>query len=160
VELYPLDILIHIINIIILFLLLRQILFKPVTRFLSERSERIKNQLAEAETRFNEAEALKQGYQRQLDKAVEEGHDIVRTSKTKATQDAQVILDEAKAQAEKTFDEAREKIAREKDRALEQMHQEVAQLATDIAARILKREVNASDNIALAEDFIREMGKK
>lgn len=159
-ELYPLDILIHIINIVVLFLLLRLILFKPVSRFLSERSERINAQLSDAETRLNEAEALKQEYQKQLDKAVEEGHDVVRASKTKASQEAQLILTEAKGQTDRMFDEAQARIAKEKDRALEQMHQEVAQLSVDIAARILKREITETDNMALAEEFFREMRKK
>lgn len=159
-ELYPLDILIHIINIVVLFLLLRLILFKPVSRYLSERSARISNQLSEAESRLAEAETLKQAYQKQLDKAVEEGHDVIRASKTKATQEAEAILDDAKAQADKFFDEAQERIAKEKERALEQMRQEVAKLSVDIAARILKREVTAADNLALAEEFFHELRKK
>lgn len=159
-ELYPLDILIHIINIVVLFLLLRLILFKPVSRFLSERSGRINDQLSEAENKRHEAEALKQEYALQLEKAVEEGHDVIRASKTKATQEAQTILSDAKAQADKLFDESQERIAKEKDRALEQMRQEVAQLSVDIAARILKREVTERDNVALAEEFFHEMRKK
>jgi F-type H+-transporting ATPase subunit b len=160
VELYPLDILIHIINIIVLFLLLRLILFKPVSRFLTARSERISNQLSEAETKLTDAESLRQEYQKQLDKAVEEGHDVVRASKTKATQEAKTILSDAKDQAEKVFDEAQERIVKEKDKALEQMRQEVAQLSVDIAARILKREVTEADNLTLAEDFFDELRKK
>lgn len=159
-ELYPLDIVIHIINIIVLYLLLRLILFKPVSRFLAERSARINTQLSEAEAKLNEAEALKQEYLRQLERAVEEGHDVIRDSKTKATQEAQAILSDAKSQAERLVDEAQERIAKEKDRALEQMRQEVAQLSVDIAARILKREVTEADNLALAEEFFRELRKK
>jgi F-type H+-transporting ATPase subunit b len=160
VELYPLDILIHIINVIVLFLLLRLILFKPVSRFLNERSERINNQLSEAEARLQEAEALNKEYARQLEKAVEEGHDIIRDSKIKAAQEAQVILSDVMAQAVKLYDETQARIAKEKERALEQMRQEVAQLSVDIAARILRREVNEADNLALAEAFFSEMRKK
>jgi F-type H+-transporting ATPase subunit b len=160
VELYPLDILIHIINIIVLFLLLKKILFKPVSRFLAERSERIRSQLSEAETALREAEETKSKYQLQLEHAVGEGHDIVRASKTKATQEAQLILADAKVQADRALEEGRGKIAKEKDRALEQMRQEVAQLSVDIAARILKREITETDNIALTEEFFREMRKK
>jgi F-type H+-transporting ATPase subunit b len=160
VELQPLDILIHIINIVVLFILLRLILFKPVTRFLDERAERIRNQLSEAENALKEAQSLKLEYQRQLDTAAEQGHDVIRASQTKATQEAQAIIANANAQAEKILSEAQERIAKEKERAVEQMRQEVAQLATEIAARILKREVTTADNVALAEEFFREMRKK
>jgi len=49
--------------------------------------------------------------------------------------------------------EARERIADEKERAIINTRHEVAQLATDMAARILKREVSADDSINAVNDF-------
>jgi F-type H+-transporting ATPase subunit b len=159
-ELYPSDLLIHIINIVVLFILLRLILFKPVSRFLSARSERIKNQLDDAKNRLEEADSMKREYKRQLESATEQGHEIIRGSQTKASQEAKAIIADAHAQADILINEAHEKIAKEQAQAMEQMRVEVAQLATDIAARILKREVTAEDNKAIAEEFFREMRTK
>lgn len=159
-ELYPTDLLIHIINIIVLFFLLRMILIKPINRFLSERSDRIQKQLDEAKAGLDEAAALKLEYKKQLETAAEQGHEIIRGSQTKATLDAKTIMSDAHTQADNIMGEAREKIEKEKARAMEQMRGEVAQLATDIAARILNREVTADDNKALVEEFFLEMRKQ
>ena len=132
--LHPSDLLIHIINILVLFVLLRTILFKPVNKFLSERTARIENQLKDAETK--QAEALE----------------------LKASQEASAIVKDARNQAEELIAEAHEKIAADKVQAVAEARTEVALLATEIAARILKREVSVADNKAVAEDFFRDKG--
>jgi F-type H+-transporting ATPase subunit b len=47
-ELTPLDILYHVINIVILYVLLRFILYKPVRKFMAARADRIQKQLEDA----------------------------------------------------------------------------------------------------------------
>ena len=47
-ELYPLDILIHIVNIVVTYVLLRVLLYKPVRRFMDERAEKIAGQMEHA----------------------------------------------------------------------------------------------------------------
>jgi len=160
VELYPLDLLVHIINIVVLYVLLRLILFKPVSKFLAARTDRITNQLNEAQSQLAEADSLKREYKQQLETATEQGHDIIRESQIKASEEAKKIILDAQAQAERILSEAQERTEKEKIQALEQMRGEVAQIATDIAERILKREVTAEDNKVLAEAFFEEMRKK
>ena len=48
-EIYPLDIVIHTINIVIFYLILRLLLFKPIRKFMSQREQRIQSQMDEAE---------------------------------------------------------------------------------------------------------------
>lgn len=152
----PSDILLHIVNIVILFLLLRAILFKPVTKFLSARSERIKGELQDAETKQTEATTLKQTYEQHMKTYEEEGRNIIRDSQIKANQEAQAIIKDAHSQAESIVAEAQTRIAQEKAQAIAEARTEVALLATEIAARILKREVSVADNKAVADDFFNE----
>lgn len=159
-ELYPTDLLIHIINIIVLFFLLRLILFKPVNKFLAARKTRIKNQLTDAAIRQDEAKRLQKEYEKQLETIEEQGNEILRDSITKASQESKMIIIDANERSDVLLSEAHEKIVKEKERAMEQMRREVAQIAIEIAARILKREVSAEDNQAVAEEFFREMREK
>ena len=71
-----------------------------------------------------------------------------------------MIIVDANERADKLLGEAHEKIIKEKDRAMEQMRGEIAQIATEIAGRILKREVTGKDNEAIAEEFFLEMREK
>jgi F-type H+-transporting ATPase subunit b len=149
------DILIHIINILVLFILLRVILFKPVAKFLSARSERIAGDLKDAETKKTEALELKQTYEQHIETYEAEGRDIIRASQVKASDEASSIVKDARGQAEQIISDAHDRTAAEKAQAIAEARTEVALLATEIAARVLKREVSVSDNKAVAEDFFR-----
>lgn len=154
--LQPSDILLHIVNILVLFILLRVILFKPVNRFLTERAERVTAQLKDAENKQAEAMVLKQEYEQHIETFEKEGREIIRDSQTKASLEAQAIVAEARSQATTLITSSQEKIASDKAKAIAAARTEVALLATEIAARILKREVSLVDNKAVAEDFFRE----
>lgn len=150
------DILIHIINIVVLFILLRMILIKPVSKFLAARTERIAGELKDAEVKKTEALELKSSYEKHMGTYEEEGRAVIRDGQVKASQEATAIIKEARDQAERMIADAHERIANEKAQALAEARTEVALLATEIAARILKREVSVVDNKAVAEDFFRE----
>jgi F-type H+-transporting ATPase subunit b len=154
--LQPSDILIHIVNVLVLFLLLRAILIKPISRFLSARSERIANQLKDAETQKAAALELKAEYEQHIESYEKDGRDIIRDSQAKASQEAAAIVKEARSQAEQLIIDANVRISNEKAQAIAQARTEVALLATEIAARILKREVSVVDNKAVADDFFRQ----
>ena len=132
------DVIIHIVNVLVLFFLLRIILFKPVNRFLTARSDRISTQLKEAEEIKSDAQKLKSDYQNQLKTYEEDGRKIIRDSQSKANQEASLILEEARKEAEKLVSEAQTRIANEKALAVAEARSEIALLATDIAGRIFE----------------------
>ena len=155
-DIHPVDILIYVINIAVLFLLLRKILWKPVGRFLSERTERVRAELEGAEKTRLDAEALEREYTWQLEGIEALQRNMMRESQIKASEDAEEILNDAREKANAMILEARERIAEEKERAVESARREVAQLATDMAARILKREVLPGDSMSAVDDFFHE----
>ncbi len=150
------DVIIHIVNVLVLFFLLRIILFKPVNRFLVARSERVAKELDDAEALRAEAQELKANYEKQMQAYEENGRNIIRDSQKKASDEAASIIESAKAESEKLVAEAHTRIANEKALAVAEARSEIALLATDIAGRILKREINVTDNKLIAEDFFHE----
>ena len=155
-DLHPADILINIINIIILFILLRFILWKPINRFLRERAARVRTDLENAEKNLRDAESLKQEYASNLESIEAQGRDMMRDSQIKASEEAEDILGEAREKAKNMIGEAKERIEEEKERAVSNACREIAELATDMAAQILKREVLPGDNSNAVEDFFHE----
>jgi len=152
-QLYPKDILMHIINLVVLFALLRLILWKPVYRYLTARTDRVQADRDDAEKALLEAEEHRAEYERYLESVEIQGREIIRESQIKAEQDALGIIGEARDQAQTLISEAREKIENEKAQAITAARYEIAQLATDMAERILKREVTAGDSKSAVEDF-------
>ena len=155
-DLHPVDILIYLINIVVLFILLRFILWKPVNRALTARATRIKEEIDGAAATRAEAQELKLEYARNMETLEAQGRDIVRDSQIRADEEAQEIIKNARTQAEGLLSDAHEKIASEREQAVVNARYEIAQLATDMAARILKREVSSDDNKNAIEDFFRE----
>ncbi len=150
------DIIIHIVNILVLFILLRLILFKPVNRFLTARSDRIAAELKDAETAREQAQKQRAEYDQQMRSYAEDGRKVIRDSQQKASQEASEIITNARNEADKLVAEARARIANEKALAVAEARTEIAMLATDIAGRILKREISLTDNKIIAEDFFHE----
>ena len=155
-ELHPVDLVISLINIAVLFILLRLILWKHVYRFLSERAKRVRLELDDAENARLGAQTLKQEYEDKIGTIEAQGRDMLRVSQIKATEASDEILEEAHVKANALIAEARAIIEEDKQKAILEAHHEIAQLATDMAARILKREVSPDDSKYAVERFFSE----
>jgi F-type H+-transporting ATPase subunit b len=154
--LHPVDILIHGLNIIVLFILLRLILWKPIIKFLTARAQRVQDELSAAEASQSEAVSLKSEYERNLESIDTQSREILRDSQIRASEQSMEMLRLAKEQSDAMLTEAHDKIEAEKTQAVISARGEIAQLAADMAARILKREVKPEDNLSAARDFFDE----
>ncbi len=157
-EINLLDIVIHVLNILVLYILLRLLVYKPVRRFMLERENRIQRQLEEAAAVKNEAEEHSAKIRRQLENADLEAQRLLREGSQKASESASAIISAANEQAEKTLESAREQAEEERRRLLTSLEPEVAQIAVDIAGEILKREVSQEDNRRVIETFFEKVG--
>lgn len=155
-DIHPLDIVLIIVHIVILFFLLRLLIWKPLYRFMQQRAASVQETLDSAKQTKEDAEQLKENYLQKLDGLEAEGRKILRDSHVRAEEEAGEVLSDARRQAQSVLDEARIKIESEKSIAVARARDEVAQLATDMAARILRREVSPGDNKVAAEDFFNE----
>jgi len=152
-DFHPEDVIISLINITVLVILLRLILWKHVVRFLAEREKRVRMEMDEAEKRRLEAETLHDEYDRKLGDIKEQEREMIRESQLKANEESERILKETREKAKSIINDAETRIAEEKEQALEEAHLEVTQLATEMAARILEREVSSEDSIKAADEF-------
>ncbi len=152
----PLDILIHIINIVVLYVLLRALLYKPVSRFLSQRTKNIQQQFEDAEQAKQEAEGLRASYEQRVNEANDEAQRILREGNLTATTSAAEILDSARRQASELLDEAREKATEERKEAMNDLEQQIADMAISLASQILQREVSEEDNHKVIETFFEQ----
>lgn len=153
--LQPIDILWNCINIVVLFLLLRMILWRPVSKHLANRAAAVRDQLDVAERTRVEAEALKAQYEHSIAEIEDQGRAILRDSQVRAGTQAKEITDNAQKQAERLFAEAQARIDAERREAVTSASREIAQLAAEMASQILSREVVSTDNLSAADEFFR-----
>jgi len=69
----------------------------------------------------------------------------------------QQMLTEAKLEVEKERARALSEIELAKTEALDEIHQEIVEVALDASKKVLEREVSEKDNRRIIEDFIKEV---
>ena len=149
----PVDLLLNLINIILLFLIVRALVYKTVKNFLDTRTERIQNLENAAAEKLAEAERMKAEYGEKLKRGEAEARRMEQERTEQAEKEAASILAEAKKKADTLMVEAREKSEAERKETLRGMKNEIADLALDISEKILCREICDSDNRRIAEEF-------
>ena len=149
-ELYPIDIAIHLVNILVLYILLRVLIWKPVHKFMLGREERVAAQMEQAKALQAEAEKIKAYYDARLvdvqatcDKMLSDGRLAAQTT-------GQKYIDKARIQADNILSEARAQAAEEKRRAMDEVKEELADLAVDMASRVLRFDEQARRNILVS----------
>ena len=151
------ELVIHIGNILILFFILRTLVYKPVAKYMDARKATIEGELAKAE----EAKAQLAQFEEKLaqgDEAAKKlADEALAASKQKALASAHTIVEQAKAQAADIIDAAGKEAAEERAKLIGGMQEEIGDMAVDIAGRILKREVTTADNAAIIDAFFKEV---
>jgi F-type H+-transporting ATPase subunit b len=151
--------LITIINIGVLFFVLRAILFKPVTKFMNDRTRTVEDAVAQAEKDKNQAKALLRQYEDRLNGAGEEAEGIIKSARETARQQAERIILEGKAEAERLLANARRQLESEQRAAMALFKAEAAALVVAASGRLLQREITQEDNRRYAAQLLREIGE-
>ena len=150
------DLIINIVNIVVLFLLTKALLYKPVKKYLTARRERLSAAQAEAEAAKQAAEEQKTEYERFLSAGEEEKAALLREAQTQAQAQAREIVAGAEAEARALREKGAADGQLEKEKLLSSAREEIADLALEISAKIMGREVTDADNLAIAKRFFGE----
>ena len=134
----------QIVSFLVLLFILYKFLYKPLLGMLDERSERIKDSLESAERVKEEAAANQAQMQDDIQKAREEGQQMI----AQAREVADRFRDEEMAKAREEIASERTKagadIQRERDAAIEDLRREFAGLAISAAERVVERSLDES----------------
>ncbi len=153
-----LNVVYNIINIIILFLLLKKFLFKPVTEIMEKRQQLIEASLKDAEDSKTQANDLKLQYENALKEAKEEAVSIVRDAKVKAEAEYERKMKDAANDARTVVENAEKTINIEREKAIRSAKSEIASLALAAASKVVEKETNDENNRKLLNDFLSEAG--
>jgi F-type H+-transporting ATPase subunit b len=156
-EISIVEILLHIVNIVLLFFFLRWLVYKPVTKFLNNRTNSIQKQIDEAAKMQTDAEQLKSKYDEMMANAQELAAQIIDQGRSIADDQAKQIISDAEYQAKDIKDRAKKTISEQKKQAVVEMRQEVTRIAVQIAEKVLEREVSYEDNKDIIDKFFEKV---
>lgn len=154
------QILISLANLLIMFLILKRFLFKPVQKMFAERKAQVERIYNEADENRSAAVSMKQEYETRMATAREEADGLVRSAVQTAQRRGDAIVAEASSQASHIKQKAEEEIAQEKRQMLQDVRGEMSDLAVSIASKVVEREIKKEDHEHFVDDFIRNVGEQ
>ena len=142
-----------IINLIVLFLLLRHFLINPVSNIMEQRRKLIADGLQNAQDTQDEANRLKAEYEEALSGAKKESAEIVDKARIDARAEYDRIVGESGAKAGNIIENAKENVRIEREQTMKELQSQIAGLAIASAEKIVgDKEQNIYDQ------FLGEVG--
>ena len=141
-------------NLLILFLLLKKFLFKPVTNILDKRAEEIENSYKQAEETNDKALSLKSEYEEKLLSAKNEADGIIKSAVETADRRSESIVNEANEKVRYIMEKSQKQIEQDKQNAVTDAKREIASMAVDAAGIIIGKNFTDRDDEELIFDII------
>ncbi|CAM2792327.1 F0F1 ATP synthase subunit B [Dellaglioa algida] len=153
------DFLFYIVSFVILMLIIKHYAWGPVTKMMSDRAEKIANDLDSAEDSRKKANVLATERQSQLDNSRQEASEIVNRAKDNGKKQHDDIVTGAQDEATTLKQNAIKDIEQERQEALSGVQSDVAELSIEIASKIIQKELNENDQKDLINSYIEGLVK-
>ena len=160
VTIVPWTLIAQLLNLFIQMLLIKKFLFKPIREVLAKRKALADAEIAEATKAKEEAQSLKSEYEESMKQARDKANDILNTAQKSASQQSEEIIREANAQAVSIKAKAERDIEQERRKAVNEIKDEIGDMAMEIAGKVIGREINSSDHEKLIDEFINKVGEE
>ncbi len=152
------QILISLVNLLILFLILKKFLYKPVNNMLKKRREEIDGEYAAAKEANASANKTKAELEERLSGAKMQAEGIVKEAADAAEIRGDKIIADAKAQAADIIKQAESAAELTAKKAQDDIKTQIVDISTAISEKMLEREINADDHKALIDSVISKIG--
>lgn len=149
-------VLITIVNIAILFFVLKKFLFKPVNNYMDNRSKKIEEALKLAEESKEMVKQMQAEYDEKLRAARKDGNEMLEMYKKMAEKEYNATIEAAKVDAEKMMEETKLQLQAEKERLVRNIKEEITDLVLATSEKVLKKNIDDDTNRKLISDFIKD----
>lgn len=143
-----------IITVLVLILILKRFFFEKVKKFMDERKAKVEEQFQKAEEAENQAREKLDEYNEILAGAEKEKRVIIADAMENAKLQANSVLDEARKEVADIREKSRLQIEREKIAARKEIHNEVGDLAVQLAEKILESELDEDAQASVIDEII------
>lgn len=142
------------VNLFILFLIMKKLLFKPVMNMIESREKEVGEMYEKAEAAQKDAESMKDEYTKRLQDAQNEAGRIVNDAKSAAKQRGDEIISAAQTEAAAARSKAEREIEHERKAAAAELQSDIADIAVSIAKKDIEKDIDGKDCERLVEEYI------
>ena len=153
-----LNLLYTVVNVLILFLLLRKFLYKPVMGIIAQRQKQVDDALNAAETSKKEAAAAMNAVQDKLRNVDTEAAARREAYEQQAETAKQQLLAEAQKQADAIVAEGKAAAEAERQHKLREADAQTTALARAMCEKLLSRNLTEQDDSRLLDDLLEKAG--
>lgn len=143
-------------NLLVTYWVLKRFLFKPAINFIHKRQALIENDLKNAKETNKAAESKLAEATTRIESSVREASTIVNDAKKQAELQSDAMISDAKKEASAIITRADTDIDRLRTAMIEEMRDDVADLAVSIASRVIKQTIDEKKQRELVDQFIGE----
>ena len=148
-----------IINLVVLYLLLKHFLIGPVMNIMDKRKQMIDDGFKNAEAAQADANRLKQEYETALSGAKQESVQLIEDARKSAKAEYDRIVSEAGEKADTMIESAKENVRIEREQTMKELKSQIAGLAAASAAKIISGNADEKESRDLYDQFLKEAGE-
>jgi F-type H+-transporting ATPase subunit b len=148
------DLFYPVLNLLLLLAVLAAFFRKPIREYFTDRRVRIQGELEEAARLRKEAEERYTSWQKRLTELDDELERIRGTARQRAESERDRIVEAAQAAAARIRNDATVAVEHELRRAREQLREDAADLAVELAGDLLREQLDDADRKRLLDEFI------
>jgi F-type H+-transporting ATPase subunit b len=147
---------VFVINFIVLLVLLRLFLYKPVLKMLDERAKRTAEAMEQAEATKKEYEQAKGEVQKKIENGRQEAQAIIAQALQTGERLKEESRQEATKQAQVIVDRTRSELEAERGKIVEGLRREFADIAISAAEKVIKETLDKEKHRKLIEETLQE----
>ena len=146
------------VNLLILFWIVKHFAFDRVNKILKDRKNLIEDTINKSDEDLEKARVLKLQNQREIKSAREEGKTIVSQYKSKADSIYKEIVEDARKEASIIIEKSKVEIDRERSKAEDDIKNQVVDLAMTISEKVLGESIDMNKHKELIDEYISKVG--
>jgi F-type H+-transporting ATPase subunit b len=145
-------------NLIVLFLIVKKFLYKPVKKMLAARQSSIDSDYGAAKEALEKANSDKKAYEEKLQSAKSEADKVIKNAVELANEREKEIIAQAKEKADGIVRRAENEATLERKKAEADIRKEIVEVSSLLTEKMLEREVSAEDHERFIDSFIEGIG--
>ena len=147
-----------IVNLLVLFVAVKLLFFKPILNIIAKRQEEADAQFDEAAKKQAEADALKEQYNNSLADIEEEKRREVAAARKEADEKGRKIVNDSREEAYKVQEKIVAEAKAEKDKIIKSAEKEIADMVVDATTKIVGSKSGAEIDSSLYDEFLGKAG--
>lgn len=149
----------QVVNFLILFGVLWKVLYKPVQTLMSERSERIRKGLENAETIAQQKKEWERERAELLSNAQRETQDMLKRSEERAKVYEQEMKTRTQEEVKKFVDQSKVAMKREHEHAMHELEGHMVEMVAVVAERLFEKKMTAAHDEQLIKAIVKDVAK-